>query len=56
MANNEAGKTRVNDAHASKLSVSIFAHFIIRENLRLNISEILFDCRICVVFSNYKVQ
>ena len=56
MANNEAGKTRVDDAQASKLSVSIFAYFKTWENQRLKNCLLGFDCIIYDVLSNYKVQ
>jgi len=57
MENNEAGKTRVDDAQASKLSVSIFAYFKIRRNQYLdNNCVFAFDCIIYDLLSNYKVH
>jgi hypothetical protein len=57
MANNEAGKTRVDDAQASKLSVSILRlKHSYKEYQCLNNSVFATDCRIYDALSNYKVH
>jgi len=60
MANNEAGRTRVDDAQASKLSVSTRMKYeyilLILSHLYIKTSVLNLPLRIYDVPSNYKVQ